>query len=179
MHESCTLDRLFCLGPHKKGKKILNVHISVWLDLFKLNLAHLKFLRVFLCISKEFSSAKVHSTIPRCLRRGPHSKHAQLLHFPISLNFTIRFAFRILSFPSTTENNFGGIETSQKKFRLSPSLSPSISLNYPNIATHTLPSVLQTLPMVLTRRICSAIKRFFVWRSLPLLSWPQYWLQQR
>lgn len=40
---------------HEKKKKILNVHNSVQLDLFRLNLPHLEFPRVVLCVSKEFS----------------------------------------------------------------------------------------------------------------------------
>ena len=42
------------------------------------------------------------------------------------------------------------------------------------ISIHIVHTGLYTFPAVLTKGICVIIKRIFIWRSFPCLSWPQY-----
>ena len=48
---------------------------------------------------------------------------------------------------------------------------------HPDISMYILHTVLYTLPKVLTRRICLAMKSFFSWWSFPLFSWPYSMIQ--
>ena len=53
-----------------------------------------------------------------------------------------------------------------------PSIKHPRDPSHSKISIHILNTVLYTFPIVLTKRICLAIKSFFIWWSFPFFSWP-------
>ena len=62
--------------------------------------------------------------------------------------------------------------------KVNDSKAAGLSIKHPRdpshskISIHILNTVLYTFPIVLTKRICFAIKSFFIWWSFPFFSWP-------
>ena len=54
----------------------------------------------------------------------------------------------------------------------------TVNPSYPNISMYSLHNVLDTFPLVLTRRICITINGSFSWWSFPLFLWPECLFQE-